>query len=201
MKGLPGDTYYTIQSRSEGLFKDKGSKFIGLAFPISSEEELKKHLAELRNAHPSARHICYAFRINPEKEYWRTNDDGEPSSSAGKPILGQIRSYDLQNVLVAVVRYFGGTLLGVPGLIHAYKTAAGEALSAATVIMKTITRPLLLSVPYEQTGEVMKWVKSSGFEYDPPEMQEACTLRVWVPLSACPDIQELLAARRWLKER
>ena len=132
------DTYLTIKEPSEGLFKDKGSKFSSFAFPASSEEDVKKFLAELKKQHPSANHHCYAFRLGADKQAYRANDDGEPSNTAGKPILGQIQSKDLTNILIVVVRYFGGTLLGVSGLINAYKLAAAEAIQNATIIEKTV---------------------------------------------------------------
>ena len=172
------DQYKTIGSSTEGAFRDRGSKFIGYAFPVSNELEVKEHLQNLKKIHPSARHFCYAYRINPLNEYWRANDDGEPSSSAGKPILGQIRSMELQNVLVVVVRYFGGTLLGVPGLIHAYRQAAVEALQHAVLVEKTVTIEITASVSYEKMGDLMKWVKESLYEYRIPEMGETFSIDV-----------------------
>jgi uncharacterized YigZ family protein len=153
------DRYTTIAYPTEGTFRDRGSKFIGYAFPVSNEKEIKEHLQHLKKIHPSAGHVCYAFRINPLNEYWRANDDGEPSSSAGKPILGQIRSMELQNILVAVVRYFGGTLLGVPGLIHAYKTATSLALQLAPIIQKSVEVEYVLNFDYQLMNEVMMVVK------------------------------------------
>ena len=143
---IENDTYLSIEKASTGEFKDRGSKFIGFAFPVSSEDEVKECLADVRKLHPSAGHVCYAFRINPLNEYYRTNDDGEPSSTAGKPILGQIKSLNLQNTLVAVVRYFGGTLLGVSGLINAYKETAAITLNGALILEKQITVSFKLNV-------------------------------------------------------
>lgn len=194
------DTYRCIESPTESLFKDKGSKFHGYAFRVRDEDEVKSCLEQLKKLHPSARHVCYAFRINPLNEYYRANDDGEPSSSAGKPILGQIRSFELQETLVAVVRYFGGTLLGVPGLINAYKTAAQEALSAATIIESTITKPIDLVVNYDKMGEVMKYAKDSGFEYDNPKMTEKFELRMHIPHSQWEEVKEICLENNWLQE-
>lgn len=193
------DTYKTIESPTEATFRDRGSKFIGYAFPVSNEEEIKEHIQSLKKVHPSSRHACYAFRINPMNEYWRANDDGEPSSSAGKPILGQIRSLDLQNVLVVVIRYFGGTLLGVPGLINAYKTAAYEALSQATIIQKTVTEMLELRVSYEKMGDVMKFAKDSGFEYDNPIMTEDFRLRIHIPAGKVNVMRQLFIENAWME--
>ena len=192
------DTYRTIVRESEGSFRDRGSKFIGYAFPVQDEERIKKHLAHLKKLHPSSRHVCYAYRINPLDEQWRANDDGEPSSSAGKPILGQIRSMELQNVLVAVVRYFGGTLLGVPGLIHAYKAAAIEALSQAEIIEKTVTKSLLLETSYADMGALMSFVKDSGFDYSNPSMEELFRVQMQIPASRWEEIHSLCASKSWL---
>jgi uncharacterized YigZ family protein len=194
------DQYTTIASPTEGTFRDRGSKFIGYAFPVNNEKEVKEHLLNLKKLHPSARHVCYAFRINPLNEYWRANDDGEPSSSAGKPILGQIRSMELQNVLVAVVRYFGGTLLGVPGLIHAYKQAAIEALQQAVLIEKTVTQEITVSVSYDKMGDLMKWVKDAQFEYTIPEMGETFSIEILVPANKVVSVRLFLFENQWLQD-
>ena len=128
------DNYLSIEKRSEGIYKDRGSKFLAFAFPVYQEDEIKDILAELRKEYHDARHHCYAYRLGASKEIYRVNDDGEPSSSAGKPIFGQIQSNDLSNILIVVVRYFGGTLLGVGGLINAYRSAAADALINASII-------------------------------------------------------------------
>lgn len=128
------DEYLTISKPSEGLFKDRGSKFLAFAYPVSSEDEIKEIQEHLRSEYHDARHHCYAYMLGKDKNVFRANDDGEPSSTAGKPILGQIKSYDLTNILIVVIRYFGGTKLGVSGLINAYKTAAEEALKNAKII-------------------------------------------------------------------
>lgn len=156
------DTYRTIDAPSEGVYKEKGSKFIALAFPVYSEDEVKEVLTDLRKQYYDARHHCYAYSLGADKSRYRANDDGEPNHSAGDPILGQIRSFDLSNVLVVVVRYFGGTKLGVSGLIHAYKTATAEALSLATIVERHETALLQVHFTYPQMNDVMSLVK----EYD-----------------------------------
>ena len=172
------DSYLTIAKPAEGLYKDKGSKFISWAYPVKDLEEIKSHLASLKEAHPKARHICYAYRLGFTPEEARSNDDGEPSGSAGKPILNTILSQNLHNVLVAVVRYFGGTLLGVPGLINAYKTAANEAILAAKIIEKTINDQYLLQFEYLQMNEVMKLVKDEHLTIISQQLDNACELLV-----------------------
>ncbi len=153
------DTYLTIQNPTEGLFKDKGSKFFAYAFPIQTEEEIKLHITQLKKQHHGARHWCYGFRLGADKKLFRANDDGEPSGTAGKPILNQIISADVTDVLVIVVRYFGGTLLGTSGLIQAYKTAAAEALQQAVVVTKYITQICQVNFNTEVTNLVMRFLK------------------------------------------
>jgi uncharacterized YigZ family protein len=153
------DTYRTIAAPAEGLYKEKGSKFIALAYPVYSEEEVKEILAGLRKQYYDARHHCYAYSLGADKSRYRANDDGEPNHSAGDPILGQIRSADLSNVLVVVIRYFGGTKLGVSGLIQAYKTAASEALASATIEERHETALLQVYFAYPQMNDVMSLVK------------------------------------------
>jgi uncharacterized YigZ family protein len=153
------DVYRTISGPCEGVFRDKGSKFIGYAYPIDLEAEIKDVLAGLRTEHPKARHFCWAYRLGQDKSIFRLNDDGEPSGSAGRPILNTLLSENLTNILVVVVRYFGGTLLGVPGLIHAYKSATAEAIGSGEMVLKTVDDIYFLSFPYDQTNEVMKVVK------------------------------------------
>lgn len=159
MDKLDQVTYKTINSSSEGIFKEKGSKFLAFAFPVSTEDEIKEHLAELRKEHYNARHYCYAYRINPKQIYERSNDDGEPRHSAGTPILGQLLSFEVVNTLIVVVRYFGGTKLGVPGLVNAYKTAARFALESADIITRTHRVHALLTFDYEELNDVMQVIK------------------------------------------
>jgi uncharacterized YigZ family protein len=152
-------SYYTIQSPGEGAYKEKGSKFLSFAFPVASEDEVKEKLRTLKIEYYDARHHCFAWMLGPDKKQFRAYDDGEPNHSAGDPILGQIRSRNLTNVLVVVVRYFGGTKLGVSGLIAAYKTAAEDALDNSLVIEKQVMERVTLSYDYSVTTEVMRMVK------------------------------------------
>ncbi len=156
------DTYKTITQPATGEFKDKGSKFIGFAFPIASEEDVKQQLALLKKEHYTAAHHCYAFVLGNGKEIQKSNDDREPNNTAGKPILRSILSHDLTNIAVVVVRYFGGKLLGVPGLIQAYGEAANEALKAASVQEKIICEHYLVTGNYEHENEVYKAYKQFG---------------------------------------
>lgn len=167
------DIYKTISKTSDGSFKDRGSKFIAYAFPVSSVEEIKQRQDEVRNMHHDARHHCYAYRLGLNGEDYRINDDGEPSSSAGKPIHGQLLSYQITNVLVIVVRYFGGTKLGVPGLINAYRSSTKEALESNKIITKTLNDFYEIKYNYPIMNDVMKIIKdeklnqiSTCFELD-----------------------------------
>lgn len=153
------DSYRTIAGRSEGLYKEKGSKFIALAWPVSDPAEVKPILEELRKEYYDARHHCYAWRIGPDGNQTRTMDDGEPSQTAGRPILGQLLSNELTNTLIVVIRYFGGTKLGVPGLIRAYKEAAADALANAAVIEKTVDTHFRITFGYTEMNGVMGIVK------------------------------------------
>jgi uncharacterized YigZ family protein len=152
-------SYKTIDQPSDSIYKEKGSRFLAFAFPVGSEADVKEALESLRKKYYDARHHCFAWVLGPEKKLFRAFDDGEPNHSAGDPILGQIRSRDLTNVLVVVVRYFGGTKLGVGGLISAYKTAAGEALDKASIVVRDVTETFVIRYSYEFTPEVMKMVK------------------------------------------
>ncbi|MBC7872711.1 MAG: YigZ family protein [Ferruginibacter sp.] len=151
--------YNTIENPSVAEYKDRGSKFIACAFPVADVTEFKHRLSELKKQHPKAAHHCFAYRVGLEGTIYRVSDDGEPSGSAGRPILGQIDSKQLTNVLVIVVRYFGGTLLGVPGLISAYKTAAALALQAANIVQKPVLSHYRLQFDFTQMNDVMKIVK------------------------------------------
>jgi len=156
---LFSDTYLTITQTSEGIFRDKGSKFIAYAYPIKSENEVKELVAQLRSEHNKARHFCWALRLTPDRNVHKFNDDGEPSGTAGRPILNALLSADVTNILVVVVRYFGGTLLGVPGLINAYKTATVEALNAAQIVNKTVNDVYELEFDYLMMNDVMRVIK------------------------------------------
>ena len=153
------DTYRTISSPSEGLYKEKGSKFLAFAYHVESEDDVKLHLSELRKKYFDARHHCYAYALGPSRSAFRMNDDGEPSGTGGKPIYGQLLSMDVTDILVVVVRYFGGVLLGTSGLTNAYKTAAREALEAATIEERTIDDLYQVKFKYEQMNDVMRILK------------------------------------------
>lgn len=153
------DSYQTISGPAEGLCKEKGSKFIALAFPVSSEEEIREILVRVRKEHHAARHWCYAWRLGAEGRQYRANDDGEPSGTAGKPILNQLLSANLSDLLVVVVRYFGGTLLGTSGLIAAYRTAAASALAQAHVVTRYLTEDFCITFDTVKTNEVMRRLK------------------------------------------
>ncbi|MGM9475978.1 IMPACT family protein [Pedobacter sp. GSP4] len=171
------DTYKTIESASEGMFRDKGSKFIAYAYPIRSEEEVKPIIAGLRAEHAKARHFCYAYRLTPNRSVFRVNDDGEPSGTAGRPILNCLLSEDITNVLMVVVRYFGGTLLGVPGLINAYKSASMEAIKASTVVSKTVNDIYEAYFDYLQMNDVMKLSKEENLQILAQQFDTSCILK------------------------
>ena len=156
---LEKDEYLTISREGKGLYKEKGSKFIAVVFHVRSEEEVKSHLLSLRKEYHDARHHSYAYRIDPANSRHRINDDGEPSGTAGKPIFGQIQSFELTDILVVVIRYFGGTKLGVSGLIKAYKTASREALSNSVIIKKTINNEITFKFEYSVLNQVMRIIK------------------------------------------
>ncbi len=170
------DTYKTITQTSSGIYKEKGSKFIALAYPVTNEDEIKEILADLKKEYYNARHHCYAYVLNPDKSAWRVNDDGEPSGTGGRPIHGQIQSFDLTNILIVVVRYFGGTKLGVSGLINAYKSAAKDALSQAKIIEKTVNEVYKLEFPYEEMNDVMRIIKEEDLQILDNHYDEACII-------------------------
>ena len=170
------DQYKTIETPSTGYFKDKGSKFYSYAYPLKDEEEVKDLVAALKKEHHSARHHCYAWRLGTEEIRTRANDDGEPSSTAGKPILGQLQSYEVTNILVVVVRYFGGTLLGVSGLINAYRQATVEALNNAEILSKLIEIQYELKFEYAMLNTVMNKLKQDNFDIVTTDFQESCRL-------------------------
>lgn len=172
------DSYQTISLKSEGIFRDKGSKFIAYAYPFESESLLKDILKELKVQHPKANHFCYAYRLSTDRSIFRINDDGEPSGTAGRPILNTLLSKDLTNILVIVIRYFGGTLLGVPGLINAYKLATEEALSTANIILKTVQEVYHLCFEYLQMNDVMKFIKEENLITMNQQFDLKCSLEV-----------------------
>lgn len=170
------DTYKTIESCAEGLYKEKGSKFISFAYPVADEEEIKRIVSEIKVKYYDARHHCYAYMLGAAKIRFRTNDDGEPSSTAGKPILGQLLSNDLTNILIVVVRYFGGIKLGVSGLINAYKEAAADAIRNAVIIEKTEDEVIHLRFSYPVLNEVMRVVKEEQPEILKRNFELECEL-------------------------
>jgi len=172
------DIYKTIKSVSHGLYKEKGSKFVSIAFPVKNETEIKMFLDEIRKEHHDAKHHSYAYAIGPDASSWRAYDDGEPSGTAGRPILGQIKSFRVTNVLVIVPRYFGGTLLGTGGLINAYKSAAGSALSNAEIIEHVMLQKCDLIFPYLAMNDVMKIIKDEDIIQSAPSFDLECKLTV-----------------------
>ena len=183
------DSYLTLSKNSEGLYKEKGSKFIALAFPVRTEEQVKEKLEEAKKTYYDARHHCYAYILGADGAQYRANDDGEPNHSAGDPILGQIRSRELTDTLVIVVRYFGGTKLGVSGLINAYKTSAAEALDQNEVVEKLITRSVKFNFPYEEMNEVMKLVNDFEMEITDQKFEMQCQLNAEVIVSKVEEFE------------
>lgn len=173
--------YKTIEATAMAEFRDRGSKFIAFTFPVSDVNDFKTRLAEIKKEHPKATHHCFAYRIGLDGTNYRVSDDGEPSGSAGRPILGQIDSKQLTNVLIIVVRYFGGTLLGVPGLINAYKSAAAMALQVTPVVQKPVLVNYRIQFDYTQMNEVMKVVKYFDCPVLKQETQLFCSLEIGIP--------------------
>jgi uncharacterized YigZ family protein len=184
-------SYLTFATISEGLFKEKGSKFLAFAYPVTTEQEIKEILEGLRKKYYDARHYCYAYMLGKNKDVFRANDDGEPNHSAGDPILGQIRSHSLTNVLIVVVRYFGGTKLGVGGLINAYKTAAAEAISNNQTIETEDRKELTLQFSYQEMNHVMKLVKDHELEITAQKLDNSCEIN----LSVSDGIWEMVYAK------
>jgi uncharacterized YigZ family protein len=173
------DTFLTIEEASpEVLFKEKNSKFFGYAFPLTSENDLKIHIENLKKQHFSARHFCYAYQIGTEKIQYRVNDDGEPNNSAGMPIYGQIQSFGITNVLIVVIRYFGGVKLGVGGLIAAYKTTAQMAIEASEIIEKTINTHFIIQFDYKNMNIVMRIIKEKKLNIVSQNMQKTCQIEI-----------------------
>lgn len=170
------DTYKTIESASQGIFRDRASKFVGWAIPVENETEAKLKIAELRKQYWDANHMPYAYVLGSDKSAWRYNDDGEPSGTAGRPIYGQLLSKDLTNVLIVVARYFGGTKLGVPGLINAFKSAAQLALENAVLVDKVVTEVYALTFPYERMNDVMKLMKDEHLEQGQHQFELECRM-------------------------
>ncbi len=175
------DTYKTIETPSkEILFKDKNSKFFGYAFPVLNEDEVKNHLIDLKKKHHSARHWCYAYQIGTDTISFRANDDGEPNNTAGMPIYGQIQSFEVTNILIVVVRYFGGVKLGVGGLINAYKTSAQLALENTSIVEKTINIDYLITFDYKNMNKVMRIIKEKNLEVINQKLELNCQITISV---------------------
>lgn len=177
------DTYFTLKGNSEGFYKEKGSKFLAFAYVIQYEENVKERISELKKKYYDARHFCYAYILGFNGEKYRANDDGEPGHSAGDPILGQIRSNELTNTLIVVVRYFGGTKLGVPGLINAYRSAATDAIENNLKLEKLVFSELHIQFEYEQLNNVMKLVKDYDLKIILQKMEISCEMTLGVRLS------------------
>ena len=180
------DLYRSISGPGQGVYREKGSKFLAFAFPVNSEDQVKTILEDYRKEYHDARHHCYAWRLGPEKDRFRTNDDGEPSGSAGKPIFGQIQSRDLSDIFILVIRYFGGTLLGVGGLINAYRSAASDALDHTRIIERKVYDQIRLEFDYTRMNEVMRMVKEFELEFLDQVFDNRCalTLNVWKRLNS-----------------
>ena len=187
------DTFRTLAAPATGEFRDRGSKFLAFAYPIRNEADVRTYLDALRVQHPKAVHHCYAYRLGLDRNNYRANDDGEPGGSAGRPILNVLYSRDLTNVLVVVVRYFGGTLLGVPGLINAYKTATMAALDEAAIIEQTVNETYRVRYPFEQMNEVMRLVKEQQLSVLKQDYDTACILDIEVRKSLVGSVLERLA--------
>ena len=193
------DKYKEIKSLSLGIYKEKGSKFIAYSYPVYSEQEVKERLEEVKKIEHSARHHCYAYIINPDKSLQRANDDGEPSFTAGKQILGQIQSNNLTNILIIVVRYFGGIKLGVPGLIRSYKTAAADSISQGVFVTKTIKEQYKVSFKYPLMNDVMRLIKEHNLEVINTNFQIDCNLIFAVPKSKADNLVETFKKNHELK--
>ncbi len=186
------DIFRTIVKPAQGkLFKDKNSKFYGYIFPVINEEQIKSHLEAIKKEHYSARHWCYAYQIGTESRNYRANDDGEPNNSAGMPIYGQIQSFEVTNVLIIVVRYFGGVKLGVGGLINAYRTGAQLALEAAEIVEKTINKTYQLNFEYKNMSKVMRILKENHVEIINQTLELSCLLEISVRKSNSNQIFDL----------
>ena len=193
------DTYKTIAAPSEGLYKEKGSKFLAFAYPVHNLDEIKAHLEQLRKDYFDARHHCYAYILGPRKDAFRANDDGEPSGTGGRPIHGQLLSADLTDTLVVVVRYFGGILLGASGLANAYKTAARDAIDHATIIEKTIDMRYRLQFEYVTMNDVMRILKDFDLKPENQQFDMDCALEVSVRQSLSVPFYDRVADLRTVR--
>ena len=190
---MPEDLYKTISKPAESNFRDHASKFIGYLYPVRNEAEIKQILTELKKEHYDATHHCYAYRLGPKGEAFRANDDGEPSGSAGKPILNQLLSAQVTNVLAVVVRYYGGTKLGIPGLINAYKEATKEAIGTATIVEETVNEQFEVKFEYSAMNEVMRIVKDLNPTIVDQEMNLTCMMILEIRQSLSHSLEEKLS--------
>jgi uncharacterized YigZ family protein len=186
------DTYLSIREESSGTYREKASKFIAFAFPVTTEDEIRECQIRLRKKYHDANHHCYAYRIGFPDFLYRANDDGEPSGSSGKPIYGQILSAELYDILIVVVRYFGGTKLGIPGLIHAYKTSAREAINNASIVSKTLTENISVVFTYPQMNDVMRILKQEGAIFIYQKFEEKCNINFSIRKSKSRKLKERL---------
>lgn len=187
------DTYKTIATLAEGIYTEKRSKFIAMALPVRTLEEIKEHLEKYQKQYYDARHVCYAYMLGHERKDFRANDNGEPSGTAGKPILGQINSNELTDILIVVVRYFGGIKLGTSGLIQAYKAAAAEAIAAAEVIEKTVDDEVEVAFEYPFMNDVMRIVKEEEPQIVSQSYDMDCLMRLRIRRSLMPRLHERLS--------
>lgn len=192
MKEHPSDTYKSIAAPSKGQYRDLGSRFLAFVYPVETEEEIKSIISGIKKEYFDARHHCYAYRLGREGEQWRANDDGEPSSTAGRPILGQLLSNELSDVLVVVVRYFGGTKLGVPGLIKAYKSATQDALANAVIVEKISTVLLTIEFDYLRMNDVMRLLKDLNITILEQQFDLSCRISARVRLSQVEEFRTQL---------
>lgn len=196
---LFSDTYLTIEKSTEAIFKDKGSKFLAFAYPVENDHQIKEILNQLKKEHHTANHHCYAYRLGADKMNFRANDDGEPNNTAGKPILGQIQSNDLTNVLIVVVRYFGGTLLGVSGLINAYKNSAADVIKASTIIEKQILFNYTIQFYFEHLNDVMKLLKQLDCKITSQQFDNNCEMSFSIRKANSEQCEEKLKKIEGLK--
>ena len=186
------DRYNTIALPAQGAYKEKGSKFLAYAYPVHTEDEVKEHVQKLKKDYFDARHHCYAYRIGGKGEQFRANDDGEPSGTAGRPILGQLLSHELTNILIVVVRYFGGIKLGTSGLIYAYKTAAADAIENSDIIERTIDEQLTITFDYAVMNDVMRIIKEEQPDIQNQQLDMACLMSLTIRKSKVDRLKERL---------
>ncbi|MCX6320769.1 MAG: YigZ family protein [Bacteroidia bacterium] len=198
---MESDSYTTIKSSSQAIYKEKGSRFIAFAYPVSDQEEIKPIIDKIRKEHHEAKHHCYAYMIGQERMNWRVNDDGEPSGTAGRPILGQINSFGLTNILIVVSRYFGGTLLGVSGLINAYRAAAAAAIQKAEIIECTLQEFYEITYLYVSMNDVMKILKEENIVQSDQFFDLECRIKVNFRASIREKILNRLSRIEGLKYR